>query len=190
MRRLVLLSLVGLLVYGTAAFPIDPTYLQKTPCTHFIDITKIDYSVGTIEVRLSRWAYVYIFGFNTRFGGFWEAVFPRVSTQVRKYPPGCHTISLGGNGKLAQLSSLVIVATEYPCLIYPPPGPWGLIYASQISMQGYCGRTDVIKVSLCPPRPCYTYCPQPGRITYQPCCPLPCNPCTFLIFLLLLTIGN
>jgi len=187
MRRLVLLSLVGLLVYGVASFAIDPVYLQRTPCTRFVGNIRVDYLTGTLHFRVYHWSYVYIFGYNTRLGT-WETVRPRASSEVKNYPSGCHTICIG-NGKIRQFSYLVFIATERPCLVYPDPPIQKPPFAREIYMRGCCGRVDVVRVVLCPPQPCYTYC-RPERVTYQPCCPLPCNPCTFLMFLLLLTIGN
>ena len=188
MKRLVLVGLVVILGIGLAGFAIDPNCFQKTPCACFIGNIQIDYNAGTIQFQVYRWSYVYIFGFNTRLG-IWEAVRPRVSSEVRNYPPGCHTICIG-NGKIRQFSYLVFIATERPCLVYPDPPIQRPPFAHEIYVRGCCGRMDVVKLRLCPPAPCYSYCPRPERITYQSCCPLPCNPCTFLMFLLLLAIGN
>jgi len=187
MRRLVLLSIVGLLVFGATAFAIDPAYLQKTPCTHFVGNVKVDYLAGTLQFKVYHWSYLYVFGYNPCLGA-WEAVRPRVSSEVRNYPPGCHTLVVG-NGKIREFTSLVFIATEYPCLVYPDPPIQRSPFANEISMRAYCGRVDVVKVALCPPQPCCIYC-RPVSVTYTPCCPVPCNPCTFLMFLLLLAIGN
>lgn len=182
MRRLILLSLVVILGIEAGGFAWNPACFVKTPESYFVGEIKINFNEGTLQFKVYQWSYVYIFGYNL-FLGTWEAIRPRVSSEVKHYPPGYHTICIG-NGKIRQLESLVLIATQRPCFVYPHPPISRAPLASEISI-GDCGRSDVVKIKLhhmC----CLSAQRRVDYSFYSFCCP----PCPLLFFLIFLAMSN
>lgn len=144
--------------------------------------------VPKIEFEATRWTYVFIF--NYRPGVGWEATYPIVASQVKRYSPGsgCHTIT---NGMIRYATKIRVVTSDTPCFAYPQVAN-GVMYASQIRFIGG-QNVRVYEFNLMPacqnlrPQPPPQYCTQP---CYTPSCCLNicCNPCCVPLWLFLLIV--
>ncbi|MCD6115062.1 hypothetical protein J7J74_02115 [bacterium] len=133
-----------------------------------------------IEFEVTRWTYVYFFQYRPGVG--WEAIHPIVSSQVRKYGPGCYTIH---NGLLRYATCVRIVVSDQPVFVYPETAyGMGPVLASYVK---FVSRTSCIRTLEFRLKPlcCQTPPPCPDCCNCYCCC---CNPCLIPLWLLLLII--
>jgi len=149
---------------------------------------RIDNALGKIQFEVTRWTYIYIFGYRPGIG--WEALNPVVKSQVRHYGPGCYTIM---NGLIRFDTRLRFVFTDYPCANYPDRVSKAPLI-SEIPFGPNCGQVKVIEIKLIPPKPLSCRPSQPPQSNccswaYNACCLPCCNPCVLSWLLLLFLVA-
>lgn len=188
MKRIVYRSILAMgLAIGVASFIGIISFAQCCPAciSPPIQNIRVDNTSGVpkVEFEVTRWVYVYIFDFRPGVG--WEATYPIVASQVKRYSPGCHTIP---NGMIRYATKIRIVVSDTPCFIYPERAN-GVMYASQIRFVG--GKNvRVFEFNITPAcqnlRPWPQYC--------RSCCPnvccVPCSPCCIPLWLFLLILAH
>ena len=182
MRRVYRAALGIMLVAGivgiTSFAQCCPSYLpiQNIRIENFAPNPKIEFEV-------TRWCYVYFFQYRSGVG--WEAIHPVVSSQVKKYGPGCYTIY---NGLLRYADCIRVVVSDQPVFVYPETAyGMGPVLASYVK---FVSRTSCIKTLEFRLRSLSCQAPSPRFDCCISCCNCCCSPCIIPLWLLLLIVAH
>jgi len=174
-----------ILAAGIASIVGITSFSQCCPCLPIQNIRIDNHGANPrIEFEISRWCYLYFFQYRPGVG--WEALFPVVASQVKKYGPGCYTIH---NGLLRYATCLRIVVSEESAFIYPESaygiGPMLTSYIQFVPTQSYIRTLEFrLKPSCCQTPPRSNCC----TLRSNTCCSLCCDPCFIPLWLLLLMV--